>query len=98
MQIDIWKHYWCILHAVLGCLWSDNGFKKLNIYPSFFLHNFDSKLRSAKNADLNLDQGSTPGVVISKQLCCLQLKKVLLGRTGDSQYAGYAIFMEIPII
>ena len=21
MQIDIWKHYWCILHAVLGCLW-----------------------------------------------------------------------------
>jgi hypothetical protein len=23
MQIDIWKHYWCILHAVLGCLWSN---------------------------------------------------------------------------
>jgi hypothetical protein len=23
MQIDIWKHYWCILHAVLGCLWDN---------------------------------------------------------------------------
>jgi hypothetical protein len=25
MQIDIWKHYWCILHAVLGCYVSSEG-------------------------------------------------------------------------
>jgi hypothetical protein len=48
MQIDIWKHYWCILHAVLGCLWCiwiDYCRHSNHIAKSWALANFMNKYR-----------------------------------------------------
>jgi hypothetical protein len=57
MQIDIWKHYWCILHAVLG-FYGKNEIYLQEIYQSSNQEMFAISLSSCSryNANFKLDQ------------------------------------------